>query len=91
MTEICCECHSTIQPDYRGACPTCLRREIKRLRAERPTCEWTRDGEVYETACGDCFELTDGDALADQPAIQWCPFCGGRIFEAAEAAGGDDG
>jgi hypothetical protein len=31
--KICFECHSTIQPNYRGACVTCLRREIERLRA----------------------------------------------------------
>jgi len=55
----------------------------RRLRAERPTCKWTRDGEVYDTGCGECFEFTDSGALADQPAIQWCPFCGGRIREAA--------
>jgi len=28
----CLECNSTIQPGYRGACVTCLRREIDRLR-----------------------------------------------------------
>jgi hypothetical protein len=33
---ICCECHSTIQDDYRGACVTCLRREIDRIKVEAP-------------------------------------------------------
>ena len=63
--------------------------EIERLRGERPTCKWSRDGETYDTGCGDCFEFTDGDALRDQPSIQWCPFCSGLIREAAEAAGGE--
>jgi len=87
MSEICRDCYSVIQPDYRGACPRCLRREIDRLRGERPTCKWSRDGDVYDTGCGECFEFTDSGALADQPSIQWCPFCGGLIREAAEAAG----
>jgi len=85
--------------------------EIERLRGERPTCKWSRDGEVYDTGCGECFAFTDsgesrdgevydtgcgecfaftdsGD-LAEQPSIQWCPFCSGLIREAAEAAGGE--
>lgn len=33
MPDICPECHSTITPNYRGACVTCLRREIRRLSA----------------------------------------------------------
>jgi NMD protein affecting ribosome stability and mRNA decay len=31
---ICPECNSTQKPDYRGACPTCLRREANLLREE---------------------------------------------------------
>ena len=64
--------------------------EIERLRGERPTCEWSRDGEVYDTGCGECFAFTDSGDLAEQPSIQWCPFCSGLIREAAEAAGGEN-
>jgi len=63
--------------------------EIERLRGERPTCKWSRDGEVYDTGCGECFAFTDSGDLAEQPSIQWCPFCSGLIREAAEAAGGE--
>lgn len=40
---ICTDCNSTIQPDYRGACVACLRREAKRLRAdlERANRPWS--------------------------------------------------
>lgn len=32
---VCNECHSTIQPNYKGACVTCLRRELAQARADR--------------------------------------------------------
>ena len=32
---ICNECHSTVQPNYTGACVTCLRRELAQVRADR--------------------------------------------------------
>lgn len=37
MPDICHECHSTVTPNYRGACVTCLRREIDRLRLPAST------------------------------------------------------
>jgi len=64
--------------------------EIERLRGElaaqpagRGECDWREDSGIYDTACGECFEFTDGQSLTEQPEMKWCPFCGRRIREAA--------
>ena len=67
MPDICRECHSTITPNYRGACVTCLRREIDRLRRpavipmpdlyEIPDLEWNPEDRAYvaKTAFGNYY------------------------------------
>jgi len=64
--------------------------EIESLRSEldsrpvgRGVCVWRYDFGIYDTACGECFELTNEDSLSQQPAMRWCPFCGSLIREGA--------
>lgn len=44
------------------------------------TCEWTQnDDGQWDTACGNCFEFTDGGPRENN--FRGCPYCMGRIAE----------
>jgi len=95
MSEICCECRSTIQPNYRGACVTCLRREIKRLEAIVAACEsdnvqlraaGKRMLAVYEALMPGLRHI----AVKDYREINDAPIEMRRLCGATEAEGGDD-
>ena len=74
-------------------CVGVLQMEVERLRADRGTCEWRYDDTYgsHDTSCGEAFQFNDGGVAEN--VFTHCPFCGGRIQEAAKAAkvvGGDD-
>lgn len=54
-------------------------------------CVWRYDAThyKYDTSCGEAWQFSnDGDVREN--CVQYCPFCGGRVSEAARAAGGGE-
>lgn len=62
---ICPECHSTIQPNYRGACVTCLRRENGRI-ATLNAAMWEECVRAYHLLDRDGSYIKRGGALGDR-------------------------
>lgn len=55
-----------------------LRRIVARLQGEHPSevCHWRQDAEwgQWETDCGQCWELIDGDPAENN--CRFCHYCG---------------
>ena len=49
------------------------------------TCEWVTDDEgVWDTECGNRFEIIDGTPRENQ--LHWCPYCGKSLQEVRKDA-----
>lgn len=64
--------------------------EVEGALAVRHTCEWKYDPThyKYDTTCGEAWQFSNDGDVAEN-CVKFCPFCGGRINEAARAAGGE--
>jgi hypothetical protein len=43
------------------------------------TCEWSDDGEYYNTQCGGAFHIESGTP-ADN-GMEYCAYCGGKLID----------
>lgn len=59
-------------------------------RLTQKPCKWSHDDthDKWDTSCGEAWQFNDGDLSENR--LVYCPFCGGRVAEAAEAAKGGE-